>query len=93
LSSERIWLLRRAKEQCAGAADVAGVSRVVEDGKEELRGRVRPAGIIRERTQDANGRTVVAAQYRADSILGCGLRGSRRRQRHHDAHDTRTRWH
>jgi hypothetical protein len=76
----------RLHEQSAGASAAGSPSMagVKQDGEEELGDRVRPRRVVSERLQDPDGGFVFAAQHRANAVLGCRLRRSRRgEQRKH----------
>ena len=87
--------LRGGLHEQSAAARLVGpptVACVKQDGQEELGDGVRPRRVVSERLQDPNGGLVVAAQHRANAILGCRLRRSRRgeHRKHADKPGTRT---
>ena len=78
---ERVGRFRGVEEEAAGAKHVSrhAVPGVVQDGEQELRGRIGLRGIVRQRPQDAGRGLVVAAGQRADRVISGGLRAGERR--------------
>ena len=91
--SENGLLARRGtREQSAGAWLVRPdtLTRVIQDRQKELRHRIRPRRVVSKRLQDAGGGLIVAAQDRANTVLGRGLRRGRCGEQRQHAHEKGT---